>query len=853
MGNLGSCLTAAHTTDRNGQPHGPEFSGLRGTVQPFVRDPIAMSADFDEHDDFDPFNPKNFVDKDPPSEPPSEPSAANGKADHLPEESEPPPQAYDDAIAVPESPPESPVEYSSDSEWSARAFISSAATEEFIRVLNQCREQITEAGDEGISPAGRQEMIEDLDKIATQNGRRVVDEQLYQDAIREIGRAGERADKLAKLKAAINTSKQMMRAGEFTCQSAVDFINQKVEEYDTRLILGDEETDKIVAEHAAYAKRHDEIELAALKAAIESAKQSIRAGGIVLTDAVAHIQEMMEMRNIRAIVGDDEVNRMLAEVADFARQAEEARERDQAAKQTTKNKLLLSTAPTPYVARDPREIPRRIWLYGRHYVRDFVSATIAASNVGKTTQAIAESVAMATGNNFMSADEDKTLEPLRVWYWNGEDPRDELERRITAVCQLHKIDRDELAADGRLFYDSGHDAPLNFATSTGPGKTQFDDQTITWFVAKIKELKIDIVIIDPFISCHSIGENDNTAIDKVVKRLGQIAVECHCAIGILHHVRKMLRGQGEITSDDARGATAIVNACRSSRALNRMTPAEAGAAGLKGDKAHRSYFRVDRDRGNMAPADAATWAHLVDVHLANGDHVAALERFDYPKPFDNVTTADMEAVRAEARRANQAGNPYMLAPQAKERWIGAAVAERLERLELDLGNRGHCARISKLVKTWIQNGVLKIEEGTDPKTRQPKRKMVIPGDWNEGPTTADQAAKNTDDKLPEEALAWVDSDACPPAYRAGFKTVYGRMRFLRKWTMRGLFSVPDGLAARIGEGDIAVAERDGSLSIQTASGKLEGASPPGPDGWYPWEPTDNGDADDDENGDELEE
>jgi hypothetical protein len=399
--------------------------------------------------------------------------------------------------------------------------------------------------------------------------------------------------------------------------------------------------------------------------------------------------------------------------------------------QTTKSKLLSSTAPTRYVARDPATIPRRIWLYGRHYVRDFVSATIAASNAGKTTQAIAESVIMTSGNNFMAGDEDKTIEPLRVWYWNGEDPRDELERRITAACQLHKIDREKLAADGRLFYDSGHDVPLNFATSPGSGKVHFDEEAIAWFVAKIKELKIDIVILDPLISCHSIGENDNTAIDKFIKRLGQIAVECNCAIGLLHHVRKMLKGQGEITSDDARGASAILNACRSSRVLNRMTPAEAGAAGLKGDKVHRSYFRIDRDRGNMAPADAATWAHLVDVHLANGDHVAALERFDYPKPFDGVTTADMEAVRAEARRADQAGNPYLLGTQAKERWIGAAVAQRLE---LDLADKGHCMRISKLIRTWRQNGVLKVD--ACPGKNRHKVNVVIPGNWNEGPTRA---------------------------------------------------------------------------------------------------------------------
>jgi hypothetical protein len=534
--------------------------------------------------------------------------------------------------------------------------------------------------------------------------------------------------------------------------------------------------------------------------------------------------------------------------------------------QSSKNRLKTSTAPTPYVARDPATTPRRQWLYGRHYLRGFVSATIAASGVGKTTLGAAEAVVMGSGRDFLSGEKDKIIERLRVWYWNGEDPFDELERRITAVCERHNIDREELAGNGRLFFDSGHNTPLNFASSSGPGKVQFNEELIAWFVQKIKDLGIDIVILDPFISIHSIGENDNTAIDKVLKRLGQIAVECNCAIGIMHHVRKPFRNQGDLTGDDARGASAIIAACRSTRVLNRMTPKDAEAAGIKGAKAYRSYFRIDHDRASMAPSEDASWAHLVDVYLANGDHVGALEYWEHPKPFDDVTTADIEAVRAEARRADFAGTPYLLAPQAKERWVGAAVAERLERLELDLGNRGHCMRISKLVKTWIQSGVLKVKEGTDPKTRQPKRKMVIPGDWGELSTqasTAEQSNRNRKDdgerKLPAEAFTWVESKACPPAYRAGFTTVYGRRTYLPKWTMRGLFSIPNGLAARVGEGDITVAEGDGSLSISTERG-IEGASPPGPDGRFPWEPTvdddiedGNGDADDDENGDDFEE
>jgi hypothetical protein len=388
-------------------------------------------------------------------------------------------------------------------------------------------------------------------------------------------------------------------------------------------------------------------------------------------------------------------------------------------------------APTPYRCRNPASIPRRAWLFGRHYIRRFVTTTVAAGGVGKTSLALAEVISMVTSRDFLGARPES--DGLRVWYWNGEDPQEEIERRIAAICQHHNIDMQELEASRRLFFDSGHDTPIKFAMPAGTGKVSFNENLITWFKRRITDNCIDVVVLDPFISCHGVTENDNAAIDQVVKRLAQIAVECDAAVEIPHHVRKAVRGQAELTADDARGGSAIVNACRSARVLNRMKPIEAEAAGIKGEKAHRCYVRIDRDKANMAPADAAKWVRLVDVPLANGDHVGAIETWEYPKPFDSVTAADMRAVREAARRAEQAGTPYMLAPQAKERWIGAAVAERLE---LDVTNTGHCKRISALIKTWRQNGVLKVEERRDPQHRN-KRNVVIPGNWNEPASITD--------------------------------------------------------------------------------------------------------------------
>ena len=51
----------------------------------------------------------------------------------------------------------------------------------------------------------------------------------------------------------------------------------------------------------------------------------------------------------------------------------------------------------PFVWRDPATMPRREWLYGRHLIRKFVSATFAPGGVGKSALALAEAMAMASG------------------------------------------------------------------------------------------------------------------------------------------------------------------------------------------------------------------------------------------------------------------------------------------------------------------------------------------------------------------------------------------------------------------------------------------------------------------------
>src|SRR4051812_14765269 len=88
-------------------------------------------------------------------------------------------------------------------------------------------------------------------------------------------------------------------------------------------------------------------------------------------------------------------------------------------------------------------------------------------------------------------------------------------------------------------------------------------------IAAIKRRELDVLIIDPFVSSHSANENDNVAMDAVVKTWARIAYETGCSIHLVHHTRKV---NGELASiESARGASAMNYAARVRRAINRMT------------------------------------------------------------------------------------------------------------------------------------------------------------------------------------------------------------------------------------------------------------------------------------------
>jgi AAA domain len=232
---------------------------------------------------------------------------------------------------------------------------------------------------------------------------------------------------------------------------------------------------------------------------------------------------------------------------------------------------------------------------------------------------------------------------------------------------------------------------------------------------EITRLGVDVLIVDPFVSCHRLPENHNGAIDAVIKTWVGIAEETNCAVELAHHVRKPSNGAAgaEFDVNDARGASSLIGGARSVRVLNVMSKDEAEATGVP-EKYRRAYFRCESRNGkaNMRPAsDETDWHKFISVSLENetpddpADDIGVVIAWKRPGLFDGMTTTSLFRVQ-KAIAARQWREDHR-SPD----WAGNAVASVLG---LDATAPADKTKIEEMLKVWIKNKALKIVEKPGP-------------------------------------------------------------------------------------------------------------------------------------------
>lgn len=366
-------------------------------------------------------------------------------------------------------------------------------------------------------------------------------------------------------------------------------------------------------------------------------------------------------------------------------------------------------AATPFEWRDPATIEPRRFLYGTHLIRKFLSLDIAPGGLGKSSLKVVEALSMCSGRALLSKEVHGG--PLNVWLYNLEDPDEETERRLHAAMQWFDLAPSDLG--GGLYVNSGRSQPLVLAEETHDG-ARILAPVADALIAEIQARKIDVLIIDPFVSSHRVSENDNRAIDMVAKEWSRIADVCNCSINLVHHVRKT--NGTEVTAESSRGAVSLIGAARSVVVYNRMTKEEGEKAGIAPTQ-RGFYFRTQNDKANLAPPEAADWHRMNNVDLPNGDKVGVACPWTWPDSFDGVAAWHLKRVQQIVGEGK-----YRRDPRSRE-WVGNVIAD-----VLDIDPKQARARINDILKQWIETEMLIEVEELDEQRRP--RTFVEVGTWH---------------------------------------------------------------------------------------------------------------------------
>jgi len=399
-------------------------------------------------------------------------------------------------------------------------------------------------------------------------------------------------------------------------------------------------------------------------------------------DRQTAVDTLMQMNEAYGVIGDtNEVEQLISEAFERAPKPApkpQPKTNGHGQQQAPGPQPRVDPPPHAFVLPDASLIPRRGWLYGHHYIRGCVVATVAPGGFGKTTLALYEALEMVRDGK-------------RVWYISGEDDLTEITRRIAAHCKQNGCTAEDFG--DRLFVDDKITFPFKIAKSSKNGP-EFDKAALTIFEDGILDKRLDVVILDPFVGFHLLAENDTSAMDALVKRLGDVCIRRQCCVELSHHVRKPGIGQFEITVYDARGAAAIVNAVRSCRVINQMSILEAQQM-QKTSAERTSYIRIDSGKRNMAPPEKARWAQLVSVDIANGDKVQAI---DDSFEFKAIETAIEDEVWVKLTLGDL--TRQYRADSRSEDWLGHEVGKHWGR-STDGSNKGDIIWVQKQIKKWL--------------------------------------------------------------------------------------------------------------------------------------------------------
>ncbi len=249
------------------------------------------------------------------------------------------------------------------------------------------------------------------------------------------------------------------------------------------------------------------------------------------------------------------------------------------------------------------------WVLGTTAMKGAVNLIYGQSSASKSTFALLRAISIASGHNLTG---EEVQERGHVIYYNAEDPKEVIWKRIGAILQHYEIPREEIRP--YLHLASGQDFRLVMArkiddVAKPPPAVDELIQFIRDYVGMIVH-----VCVDPLVNLHSgLSENSNDEMEELITTLRTVARQGNCSVDLVHHTSKQ-RPNNSGDMNAARGASSIIAAVRSGLRVTLLDPEQ-----VKTRKLNGRVVEIKMVKANYSPLEETPWLfRLSSVCINNG-------------------------------------------------------------------------------------------------------------------------------------------------------------------------------------------------------------------------------------------
>lgn len=313
-------------------------------------------------------------------------------------------------------------------------------------------------------------------------------------------------------------------------------------------------------------------------------------------------------------------------------------------------------------------LPPRPYIYGTYLQRGHVTLLSASGGVGKSAWALSVGIDLACGVDHLGAGDFKHR---KVLVYNAEDDTQEMLRRAGAYMRFHNFTTEMRKRVGdNLTIISGVNGALQFA-GYRDGRVLVLQNSVNLFGQMLQEREIEVAMLDPLVSLHSIPENANSEMNKLIAEIKAVTASNDIATLVSHHDKKNIGGRDveDASQDDARGAGTITTPMRVVLSMKRLSKSDVKRLNIPAEDVPRVVALSKGAKSNYSARDTGSRLFFTNSVQANNgsdefkaDSTVALSVYKLRAAGPQITDEQRDAILAEIAKSEFRSDAQANAP-----------------------------------------------------------------------------------------------------------------------------------------------------------------------------------------------